>query len=202
MKKLLGPTVGVMGILLFPLTGMAANLADLMGLVQKTRVVMSNGASIDSDNPETARFTTTMDQQLVELSLKGVRLNDTFVTAINFPQPARLTATLINFGDMKILLDGCDVTDALRVQCNTNQCWDENPAAPRAKWEGTFGTFLNLNLSVLQPQSIAGCPLLPGTPFFPASRTQHTVEFQESMIGQGKGGNLNYQVIIYPKAFQ
>lgn len=186
-------------------------LTELTSLVQRSRSVIQNNASIDDQNPESITFTTAIGNQLVELSLRGTRLNDSFVTAINYPGTERgrghkslaLPASSIQFGDLRIHLDGCDVTSALLAQCNSNQCWDANPSEPHADWSGSFGTAIHLNLSVLNPSAVPGCTAVPGqTSFFEANLTSHTLQFSEGVIGQGKGGTLNYQVIIFNKAYQ
>jgi len=187
---------------------LAESLERLQELVQKNRAMISHNASIDSENPESVDFKTDLNNQLVELNLKSSRLNDTFVSAINYPSlriasKSMLTPpTNVLLGDLQIWLDGCDVTTALITQCNTNQCWDSNPTTPRTVLSGLFGTEIYLNLSALNPQMISGCtPAVGQTSFFDSTHTTHRLEFRENG-GVGKGGSLNYQVIIYHKAYQ
>lgn len=186
---------------------LAQTLGDLMSLVQKSRAVIGNSAMIDEHNTELVRFSSTYDKQLVELSLRAARLNDSFISAINYgSQESRACAngsrnTNVVFGDLGIYLDGCDVTAALYSQCNAVQCWDG--PAPGGFFTGTFGTYLNLNLSALNPQTISGCVVqfADQTSFFDARTPQHQLEFRERTSGVGRGGSLFYQVVMYNRTY-
>src|SRR4051794_37602369 len=79
----------VMLALFIAMPSYAQTIGDLMALVQQTRVVINNNAAIDEFNPETVNFATDIAGQLVELNLNATRMNDSFITAINFTSPTR-----------------------------------------------------------------------------------------------------------------
>jgi hypothetical protein len=193
----------------------AQTVDDLYTLVQQSRTVINNNASIDPNNVETVSFATSIAGQLVELNLAAGKLNDSFISALNYPQPAvlsqsgacvgplsRSTPTPITFGNMHVILDGCDITAALLAQCNANNCWVTNPTTPLTQFSGMFGTAIYINLSVLNPQAITGCtPAAGQTTFFDASHLSHTLQFAETATTAPAGGSLNYQVVLFNKAY-
>ncbi|MCC7442713.1 MAG: hypothetical protein IT285_13845 [Bdellovibrionales bacterium] len=191
---------GLAGLGMLGLPARADTLTELQSLLQRSRAVIHSNASIDEFNPEKVHFQTELTNQLVELVIHGERLNDAFVTAVNYAEGRRARAhSNVQFGDLRVLLDGCDVTAALVTQCNTNECWDVDPTVPHADFSGVFGTAIHLNLSVLNPTMIPGCAI-PAPGFFAEGLSSHTLEFREGTTGLGKGGNLNYQVLVFQKA--
>jgi hypothetical protein len=178
----------------------ADQTADLIALTAKTRTVVGNSASIDAANPESTKFSTNLIGQLVELSLTGKALNDSFLTAINYGSSSlkkvkRFSATDIKFSDLKVELDGCDVTAALLAQCTSVGCWDSSiTPVPTTTLGGKFDTKIYLNLSLLNPTLISGCSI-PQTSFFHQANLSHTLSIEEQ--SPTSGGTLNYQVVIY-----
>lgn len=187
-------------------------LNDLVALTAKARTVIGNSAQIDPSNPEQAQFKTNLDGQLVELNLVSARLNDAFLSTINYNSQVLMaqggvrrlgsrTTGSLNFADLKITLDGCDITSALINQCTTNNCWDPSATpSPATSFHDLFATKIYLNLSALNPRNIAGCSAWPTQSSFFAANTQHTISFQEQT--PGRAGTLNYQIIIYQTTAQ
>src|SRR4051812_8619051 len=79
----------VLGLLGVAGVANAQTISELTSLVQMSKAVLGSNAMIDHDNPDSVSFQSSLDGQLVELNLKANRLNDTFVTVINYAPSMR-----------------------------------------------------------------------------------------------------------------
>ncbi len=166
----------------------------------RTRQVHQVDENIDSNNPIEIVFSSDFTDQLIEVHLEAKNMNSSFYTLVNSDSLVSLNETnkisSISLGELKVSLDGQDITACLLAECNETFC--DGGDGSRTSFNGNFkADKVFLNLSKIDLKSTPECSSIN------INSGSHTLKLEE--IGSSgsnlKGARMMVQVIKYNRTY-
>lgn len=180
-------------------TSIDDNTAYYKEAVLRTRDVYQIDKNIDGGNPASIEFLTDFPGQLIEINFKIEEMNSVFYTLNNgnwtTPPPVRNKNKQIS--ELKIELNGVDITACLLEECNSTSC--HGSPTPITEFKDNVSTEnLFINLAKVLKSTSVNC----NTAELVSEGSVNSLVFKEATVPNlptSRGGRLVAQVLIYKR---
>lgn len=149
--------------------------------------------NLDSDNPVQIDFFYKFEGQLAELVLETSQMNSFYYSIVN-SDSAKKIISIPSLGQLKVELNGNDITSCIVSECNQTKCVDQ--ASDISSLTGNFAIArMYLNLSKIK----SSCS---GVSFTPGEMNSLKLFENGSSASQIKGARIRAQVLVYNRPYK
>lgn len=172
--------------------------------ILRTKNVYSISKNLDKNNPIELKYNTSFGNQLVEFNIEAAKMNNAFISVVNGDTGSKKKRRKIRpkhdvlLAQLKISIDGIDVTQCLISECNKTNC--ANSDTVLEKFSGEFNTKkMYLNLTKIEKENSEDQDFCIPEGLV-SGNSIHILKIEEAGTGF-VGAYIKAQVISYNRTF-